>query len=72
MWTEPGLNWRHTAFQAVALPTELPVQHLYNTNIRNKLFFQKGKIKIPEVFILQGLNSRNLLNKQWSHDKGNG
>ena len=24
-WTGPESNWRHTAFQAVALPTELPV-----------------------------------------------
>ena len=26
-WTGPELNWRHTAFQAVALPTELPVHN---------------------------------------------
>ncbi len=25
VWTGPESNWRHTAFQAVALPTELPV-----------------------------------------------
>lgn len=25
LWTGPELNRRHTAFQAVALPTELPV-----------------------------------------------
>ena len=25
-WTGPESNWRHTAFQAVALPTELPVR----------------------------------------------
>jgi hypothetical protein len=29
-WTGPELNWRHTAFQAVALPTELPVQKFLN------------------------------------------
>ena len=23
-WSGPGLNWRHTDFQSVALPTELP------------------------------------------------
>jgi hypothetical protein len=26
LWTGPELNRRHTAFQAVALPTELPVR----------------------------------------------
>ena len=28
LWTGAELNRRHTAFQAVALPTELPVQIL--------------------------------------------
>lgn len=27
-WREPDLNWWHTAFQAAALPTELPRQEL--------------------------------------------
>ncbi len=27
-WSGPGLNWRHTDFQSVALPTELPDQNV--------------------------------------------
>lgn len=34
MWTGPESNRRHTAFQAVALPTELPVQNKYHKILR--------------------------------------
>jgi hypothetical protein len=39
MWTGPESNWRHTAFQAVALPTELPVQQKPYINVRKNLLF---------------------------------
>ena len=39
-WTGPESNRRHTAFQAVALPTELPV-----------LFQKQHKINISQILI---------------------
>ncbi len=40
MWTGPESNWRHTAFQAVALPTELPVQqNLFIVDKYNKVYY---------------------------------
>src|SRR3972149_6575989 len=53
-WTGPESNWRHTAFQAVALPTELPVRILLNlasdseakliAKFRTRLLFGGSKI----------------------------
>ena len=37
-WTGPESNWRHTAFQAVALPTELPVPKIQRSQYI-KIFF---------------------------------
>lgn len=39
LWTGPESNWRHTAFQAVALPTELPVQEQQYINVQKIILF---------------------------------
>src|SRR3990172_5494790 len=49
-WTGPESNWRHTAFQAVALPTELPVQKFPNLVSR---FAESKFVKLlgPAIFL---------------------
>lgn len=44
-WTGPESNRRHTAFQAVALPTELPVLTFYLTTCPNKNYFNENENK---------------------------
>ena len=57
-WTGPESNWRHTAFQAVALPTELPVQKFHDLTNEVKLSHLKflgSRFFLPESELLNFL-----------------
>ncbi len=49
-WTGPESNWRHTAFQAVALPTELPVQVFPKLASDSESNFDE-KLRIPTLSV---------------------
>lgn len=64
-WREPDLNWWHTAFQAAALPTELPRQRRGGI-IKNILKLQV-LVSIFSLFILILNFTININYLQWFH-----